>query len=245
MAETNAELGAQARALVRAADRGALATAMVGDGWPYPSLVLTACAHDGSPLLLISTLAEHTKNAAKDSRVGLLIDGTAGLDNPLTGARVSLIGRLERDSVPDHTARYVARHPDADAYAGFADFGLYRLAVERAHLVAGFGAIHWIDGADFAFDTAETGALAATEADIVGHMNDDHGEAVQLYATALLGLDGEGWSLTGVDPEGCDLRRGGATARLPFDRIVAGPDEARAALVALGRKARETGRARN
>lgn len=240
MAPTKSELGDRARALVRATDRGALATAMVGDGWPYASLVLIACTHDASPLLLISTLAEHTKNALADSRVGLLIDGTAGLDSPLTGARISLVGRLERDENPAHTARYVARHPDAADYVGFGDFALYRLAVQRAHLVAGFGAIHWIDGPDYAFDTAQTGDLAAAEADIVAHMNEDHGDAVQLYATGLLGLDGDGWTLTGVDPEGCDLRRGGTIARLPFEQVVNGPEEARAALVSLVRKARKT-----
>jgi putative heme iron utilization protein len=240
MATSNAELGSRARALTRAADRGALATAMAGDGSPYASLVMVACAHDASPLLLISTLAEHTRNIMADDRVGLLIDGTGGLENPLTGPRVTLTGRIAATDAPDLLARYVARHPDAARYAGFADFALYRMSVERAHMVAGFGAIHWIERDDCRFDTAGAAALADAEPDIVAHMNGDHADAVQLYANALLGLGGDGWRMTGLDPEGCDLRRSGAVARLGFRRPLATAEQARAELVALVRKARKS-----
>lgn len=235
------ELGAQARTLVRSRDRGGLATAMTGDGWPYASLVMLACDAAANPLLMISELAEHTQNILADNRVGLLIDGTAGLDNPLTGARVTLVGRAEKTTDPDHKARYVARHPDAALYAGFADFALYRLAVERVHMVAGFGAIHWIEKPAYALDSASARELIAAEAEIVSHMNRDHADAVQLYATRLLGLDGAGWVMTGVDPEGCDLRNGGTVARLAFDVPVGTAEEARAALVKLVGEARQTG----
>ena len=239
------ELGAQARALVRSRDRGSLATVMKDDGWPYASLVMIACDAAANPLLMISELAEHTQNILSEDRVGLLIDGTEGLDNPLTGARVTLVGRAAKSTDTDHLARYIARHADAALYAGFADFALYRLEVERVHMVAGFGAIHWIEKSAYAVDLASAGALMAAEADIVSHMNGDHADAVQLYATKLLGLAGEvadkGWVMTGVDPEGCDLRNGGTVARLAFDTPVRSAEEARAALVMLVGKARKTG----
>ena len=76
------ELGAQARALVRSRDRAALATTMKDDGWPYASLVMIACDAAANPLLMISELAEHTRHILSEDRVGLLIDGTGGLDNP-------------------------------------------------------------------------------------------------------------------------------------------------------------------
>lgn len=234
------ELGARARALVRSRDRGALATAMKDDGSPYASLVMIACDAAGNPLLMISELAEHTRNILAGDRVGLLVDATEGLDNPLTGARVTLMGRAARTDDPGHAARYIARHPDAALYAGFADFALYRLEVERAHMVAGFGAIHWIDRTAYSFDTASADALISAEASIVDHMNRDHAGSLQLYAERLLGLAGEGWVMTGIDPEGCDLRHGGTVARLPFDVPVTTPEQARAALVALVGKARET-----
>ena len=226
------ELGAQARALVRSRDRAALATAMKDDGWPYASLVMIACDAAANPLLMISELAEHTRNILSEDRVGLLIDGTGGLDNPLTGARMTLVGRAAKTTDTDHLARYVARHADAALYAGFADFAPYQLEVERIHMVAGFGAIHWIEKFAYEFDPA-----SAT----VSHMNDDHTDAIQLYATKLLGLAGNGWVMTGVDPEGCDLRNGGTVARLAFDAPVGTAKEARTALITLVSKAHKTG----
>lgn len=233
--------GVKARRLIRSLDRASLATAMADGDWPYASLVMTACGQDAAPLLLISDLAEHTKNIEADPRGALLFDGTGGLDNPLTGARVTVLGRLAPSDDEALLARFVARHPDAAGYSQFADFRLFRMEIERAHIVAGFGDIHWIDGADIRFDAAATGPLAAAEPDVVEHMNTDHADAVQLYAVNLLGLEGDNWSLTGVDPEGVDLRNGGAVARLEFDRVADDAEAARAALVRLVKKARATG----
>ena len=88
-----------ARNLLRRLDRASLASALPGDegtAWPYASLVLVAVDHDLAPILLLSDLAEHAKAIAADSRVSLLFDGTAGLEQPLTGPRVSLLGRAAR-----------------------------------------------------------------------------------------------------------------------------------------------------
>jgi putative heme iron utilization protein len=236
--------GALARGVMRAADRATLATLVRGDqpesGAPYASLVLVALDHDASPLLLISTLADHTRNLAADSRVSLLFDGTAGLDEPLTGPRVSVQGRAARTDDPRHRARFLARHPGAAMYSGFKDFAFYRVEVARAHLVAGFGRIHWIDAKDLLFAARESTALAESEGGIVEHMNADHADAVQLYATRLLGQSGEGWRMTGVDPEGADLRRAGQVARLPFASPVGDAESARAELVRLVKQARQS-----
>ena len=231
------DLAAEARHLLRAQPAAVLATAFAGDGeaqgWPYASLVLTACTYDASPLLLISRLAEHTRNLERDNRASLLFDGTAGLAHRLTGARLTVLGRARRTDDAGALARFTARHEDAASYASFADFGLFRLEIERAHLVAGFGRIHWLEGAALRFDAKDSAPLAEAEADIVAHMNAHHAATVEGYATSLLGLDGSGWTMTGCDPEGCDLRRPGASARLRFAQPVATPEQARAALVAL------------
>jgi heme iron utilization protein len=133
------------RALMHAQATAALGTLM--DGAPYVSLVLVAFDADGSPLLLLSRLAQHTKNLLADPRVSLLFDGTAGLENPLTGPRLTVLGAAApcRDSTA--LDRYFARHPSAEAYAGFSDFDLYRVTIDRGHLVAGFGKIAWIEAA--------------------------------------------------------------------------------------------------
>jgi hypothetical protein len=226
----------EARALIRASTRAALATLMP-DGAPYASLVMTACAPDASPMILISDLAAHTANLTRDGRASLLFDGTSGLANPLTGARVSVIGRFMPADDAMVRKRYVARHPDAADYAGFADFRLWRMAVARAHLVAGFGRIHWVAGDELLQPVPD--ALMAAESDIIEHMNRDHAEAVALYATVLLGRGGGDWSITGIDSEGIDLRGEADTARLAFDSPINGPEQARATLAALAQKARK------
>lgn len=226
------------RDLLRGLDRASLATSLPAEpvGWPYASLVLVAVDHDLSPILLLSDLAEHTKAIKADGRVSLLFDGTAGLDQPLTGPRATVLGRAERTDDERLKARFLARHPDAALYAGFKDFSVYRVAIERAHLVGGFGKIRWIDAAELA--PPQASGLAEAEPGIVSHMNEDHADAVQLYAAKLIGLAGSGWKMTGIDPEGIDLRLGGQVARLAFDAPLPAAGEARKVLVALVGKAR-------
>jgi hypothetical protein len=217
-----------------------LATALPAPegAWPYASLVLVGADYDASPLLLISTLAEHTKNLGQDSRASLLFDGTQGLDDPLTGARVTVLGTLQPDDDPVRLRRFVARHPSASLYAGFKDFALYRMEMTRAHLVAGFGRIHWIDSAALLGPTADFSWLREHEPSILDHMNTDHAATIDLYAQKLLGLSGDGWRLTGVDREGADLRSGGAVARLDFPTPVSSLDAVRQSFVALAQSAK-------
>lgn len=229
--------GAAARRLMRRQRTAALATSTADGGWPYASLVLVAADHDGTPILLLSRLAEHTRNLEAEPRAALLFDGTAGLASPLTGERATVLGRAARTAEPRLRQRFLARHPDAAGYADFGDFGFFRFEVERAHLVAGFGRIHWAERADVLYQ-GDFSALAAHEAEIVDHMNGEHADAVQLYAVKLLGGAGDGWRMTGCDPEGCDLARGGETLRLDFEAPVATPEEARAELVRLVKRAR-------
>lgn len=226
------------RDLVRGLDRAALATALPVEGgnWPYASLVLVAVDHDLSPILLLSQLAEHTKAIAADDRVSLLFDGTHGLDQPLTGPRVTLVGRASRVDDARPARRFLSRHPDAEIYAGFKDFHFYRVTVERAHLVAGFGRIRWLSAAEL--NAVPASGLADAEQGIVSHMNEDHADAVQLYAAKLLGLAGSDWRMTGIDAEGIDLRQGGQVARLAFEGPLGDASEARKVLVALVGKAR-------
>ncbi len=146
---TKAEHAAIAGELIRTRDRAVLATAFAADGAPYGSLVSVACDTDGSPLLFVSDLSEHCKNLYKDARAALLYAAPEepGVD-PLTRPRVTAMGRLVRSDDPGLIDRYVARHPEAEMYKTFRDFHLWRMAVERVHLVAGFGAIRWLTPAE-------------------------------------------------------------------------------------------------
>jgi putative heme iron utilization protein len=225
------------RRLLRRCATAALATVERATGDPYASLVQIAAAHDGSPLLLLSSLAEHTKNIAADSRVSLLFDGTQGLDDPLSGARVTVQGRIAAlgDAPADRALkrRYLARHPDAEGYAGFADFSFFRVAPERLHLVAGFGRIRWLDARTVLLDATRLGTLAEEEDAILDHMNADHADAIDLYARAAAPGAPTGWRMTGIDPEGLDLRREASTARLEFRGMVNDGASARRELVRI------------
>jgi hypothetical protein len=229
---------ADSRALVRTALKGALATVQKGSGHPYASLVLVATEPDGSPVLLISRLALHTKNLQSDSRATLLIDGTGDAGDPMTGARVTLIGNAQPTQSATARARFLARHPSAVGYADFADFGFYDLQPEHAHFIGGFGRIVDVDAANLLLSLEGAEPLVASEPDIVSHMNADHADALELYATNLLGGVGGAWRMTGIDPEGCDLVLGARALRLPFGPRVTSPAEARQEFVRLTKAAR-------
>jgi heme oxygenase (biliverdin-IX-beta and delta-forming) len=128
------------RRLIERARKGILASLLHPDGAPYASLVNVAC-EGGEPILLLSELAWHTQNILADDRACLLISEEAEGKDPLEGQRVSLIGRLRRIERMQAERRYFLKHPKARSYARFADFNFYKLNVETAHYVAGFGQI--------------------------------------------------------------------------------------------------------
>ncbi len=221
--------GTLARKVMRAVDRATLATLADG-GAPYASLVLTALDHDGTPILLISRLARHTRNIENDARVSLLFDGTANHADPLTGPRVTVMGRLQPSAEPRHRARYLARHPAAAAYAGFSDFAIHAMAVDHAHLVAGFGRIHQIDGAALLAPHSAAEAMATAEQRLLATVNARDGALASQLATRLQRADGSAWRVSGIDCDGVDLQGSGTWARLHFPQVTAAPDDAEALL---------------
>jgi hypothetical protein len=234
-----------ARSLLRRSRQGALATLMTGSGDPYCSLVNLASHPDGSPILLISRLAVHTRNLLADSRVSLMLDERAPGD-PLEGARIMLAGRAEeaggnRPEVlrPEVLRRrYLNAHPSAAGYADFKDFAFFRIAPTGTHLVAGFGRIVDLKPEQFLTDLSDADALVEAEQGAIDHMNADHRDAMNLYATRLLGAEAGDWRCTGIDPAGIDLQAGGTTLRLDFPERVTGPGELRKTLARLAEAAR-------
>jgi putative heme iron utilization protein len=232
-----------AKSLLRRRRQGALATLMAGSGDPYCSLVNVASHADGSPILLISRLAVHTRNILADPRVSLMLDERAAGD-PLEGARIMLAGRAEEASAGELDTlrrRYLNAHPSAENFANFKDFSFFRIRPSGAHLVAGFGRIVDLEPEQFLTDIGDAGALLEAEQGAVEHMNADHREAMNLYATRLLGAEAADWRCTGCDPEGIDLQAGSATLRLDFPERVTGPGELRKILVKLAEQARAKG----
>lgn len=132
---------ADARRMIREARTAVLSTLMAGTGAPYGSLAQTAVNEKGIIILLLSRLAVHTRNLLADPRASLLIVDQAGAASPLEGARLAIAGKIAVTTRPEDAACYRATHPEAEMFAGFADFAFYAFAPEGAHLVAGFGRI--------------------------------------------------------------------------------------------------------
>ena len=232
-----------ARSLLRRSRQGALATLMAGSGDPYCSLVNVASHVDASPILLISRLALHTKNILADSRVSLMLDERAAGD-PLEGARIMLAGRAEEAS--DEAAgilrrRYLNAHPSAEAFVDFKDFSFFRIVPSGAHLVAGFGRIIDLTPAQFLTKIDDASELLEAEQGAVEHMNEDHREAMNLYATRLLGAEPADWTCTGCDPDGMDMQAGATVLRLDFPERVTSGTALRKMLVRLAGEARAKG----
>jgi putative heme iron utilization protein len=229
-----------ARSLLRRSRQGALATLMAGSGDPYCSLVNVASHSDGSPILLISRLALHTKNILGDSRVSLMLDERAAGD-PLEGARIMLAGHAEPAGTAEAAIlrrRYLNAHPSAETFVEFKDFSFVRIRPTGAHLVAGFGRIVDLRPERFLTDISDAAALLEAEQGAIEHMNEDHRDAMNLYATKLLGAEAADWRCTGCDPDGIDMQAGTATLRLDFPEHVTNGNELRKMLVRLVGEAR-------
>jgi heme iron utilization protein len=228
---------AAARKLLREGRSGALATLMPPRQDPYCSLVNVATLPDGAPLLLLSRLALHTRNLLHDPRVSLLLDERKEGD-PLEGARVMLQGTVAPTADGRARGRYLARQPEAEMFVDFADFGFYRMTLEGAHLVAGFGRIVDLTASDLLTDIDAAAALVDAEPEIVAHMNEDHADTVRLYARALLHAPDGAWRCVGCDPDGLELQLGRTALRLTFPDRVTTPGALRQTLKRLAEEAR-------
>ena len=143
--------------------------------------------------------------------------------DPLQGSRIMLAGRAEPAGEGDFEIlrrRYLNAHPSAEAFVSFKDFSFFRVRPSGAHLVAGFGRIVDLKPEQFLTDISDAGALLEAEQGAIEHMNTDHRDAMNLYATRLLGADAADWRCTGCDPDGIDMQAGPATLRLEFPRRI-------------------------
>jgi hypothetical protein len=228
----------EARQLYAQSLQGILSTLSLNvAGYPFGSVATFAPDREGRPVMLISAIAEHTKNIRADSRVSLtLIEGG---DDIQAAGRLTLIGDaapVVYEQTNDVAARYFRRFPHATAYRRAHDFSFYRIEPVRVRYIGGFGRIHWLEPEALCpvnpFDEE-------TEAFMTEHMNSGHAGAMRDYC-ALFGVNpgSETPRLAGIDGEGFDLVIGKRLLRVGFDQPVAAVEEVRAAMVALARRAR-------
>jgi putative heme iron utilization protein len=224
----------EARRLLRAARAGTLATS--AGGQPFASLVTPACAPDLSVLLLLSGLSEHTRHLRADPRCSVLVTGSPNGPNPQTTARLTITGLAAPEPDPALKARWLALHPYAALYAGFADFSLWRIRPAAALYVAGFATATRLKAAALLPDPAHAAAIAAAEAGIVAHCNDDHADALAALG-ATSGTTGA-WRMAAADLDGCDLVLDQRVVRFAWNAPVADSPALRNELVRLVRAAR-------
>jgi hypothetical protein len=134
------------RALLAAERVGVLATLSARhQGWPFTSIAPYALSQAGEPILLLSDLAEHTRNVRDDPRASLFVQDAAAREDPQAGARLTVLGRVEEISDPEQArAGYLARHPTAAGLMQMQDFRLYVLRLTEARYVGGFGDMGWL-----------------------------------------------------------------------------------------------------
>lgn len=223
-----------ARALLRAARAGTLATS--GDGQPFASLVTPAAAPDGSVLLLLSGLSEHTRHLRDEPRCAVMVAGAPAEANPQTAPRLTITGLAAPEPDPALKARWVALHPYAAFYAGFGDFQLWRVVPKAGLYIGGFASATRLRQADLAWNPDAVAAVAASEPGVLTHCNDDHADALDLIAAAH-GAAGTGWRMVACDVDGCDLAREDLVLRIPWSAPVANAGGIRTELVRLTRMA--------
>ncbi len=225
----------EARRLLRGAKLATLGT--LSRGAPFVSLVTPATAPDLSVLLWLSRLSEHTRALDAEPACALLVAGAAVDENPQTAPRLTLSGLATPIEDGTLKARWLARHPYAAPYAGFADFSLWQISPRAAQMVGGFARAEKLRMAAFLPDPASVAAVAEAEAAILGHCNQDHAAALDAIAAAD-GAAGAGWRMVAVDVDGFDLAREQTVRRIAFAAPVADAAGVREALVRLAQEAR-------
>jgi putative heme iron utilization protein len=233
----------EARTLLASTTVGALGT-LSEDGSPWASLVAFATLADGTPVLMISTLAEHGQNLGRDQRASLMVAHPGDELDQLAHGRVTISGIAERaqgDLAEAARAAYLAAIPAANAYERFGDFDLWVLRPDRVRWVGGYGRMDFVDPEGVA--TAEPDPSAPEAVRAVNHLNEDHADALLAMARVLGGYpDALAATCTSIDRYGLDLRiegpRGVSPTRVGFEETVTEAGGLRAATVALARKAR-------
>ena len=232
---TGDNVAREARLVLRAARAGTLAT--VQDGQPLASLITPATAPDGSVVMLLSDLSEHTRHLRADPRCAVMVAGPATTANAQTAPRLTLTGTATIDPDPALHARWVALHPYAAFYAGFGDFNLWRLRAVAGQFIGGFARAFRIEPADLVLDPAAVAAVAAAAPGVIAHCNADHPDALEAIAAAA-GHAGPGWHMAACDIDGCDLARGDRVVRIAWPAPVDGGHAIRKALIHLAGAAR-------
>lgn len=214
--DTDADSIRLGKTLIRTARFGAIAALDPADGSPIVSRVGVATDLDGTPIILVSMLAAHTRAILADARCSLLL-GEPGKGDALAHPRISLACEAIKVDPQGADAerirrRYLNRNPKASLYVGLGDFHFFRLRIQSASLNGGFGRAYQLTADELRTDVPA--GLAESEQGAVDHMNEDHADATQLYASHFARLEALDWRISGFDGDGLDLVSGDRVGRV-------------------------------
>ncbi|MEB2344656.1 MAG: DUF2470 domain-containing protein [Deltaproteobacteria bacterium] len=237
MAADPASSARRARALLRRAPAGVLSTTSQSmPGYPFGSFAPFVLTREGRPLLYLSRLAEHARNLAAQPHACLTV-AEAVLGDPQAVARASVLGEAHQAAGAEHAAlaeRFFALFPEQRDYEPLGDFGFWWLEPVRVRWIGGFGEIGWIGRDAWLLDTPE---WQLREAGIVGHMNEDHRDAMAAMLRAR-GEEAGDVTMLACDPEGFHLRSAGKVHWIAFARACPAAEDLRAEMVRLAKEAR-------
>src|SRR5215475_11398344 len=223
-----------ARMLLKRQSVGLLSTHSVDvEGYPFGSIAPYVLNYDGEPTMLISDIAQHTRNIKRNNKVSLTIFDQCA-DDPQSSPRLTWIGNAELVD-PSETKirrRYLRYFPSAESYFETHDFSLYCIHLRRARFIGGFGEIYWIESDAMLLKNP----FRETESSIVEHMNRDHMEALFHYCNVLKMATVNSVTMTGIDSEGFDMLADNRKLRIDFDAPINTVEAARATLVELARR---------
>jgi putative heme iron utilization protein len=213
-------------------------------GFPFGSVMPYGLDENGRPVFLISTMAMHTQNLQADPRSSLLVTQPDASGDPLGASRVTLVGNvlpIPELEVAEARKLYLARYANSKNWVDFEDFSFYRMDVMDVYYVGGFGVMGWVSASEYS--QGQPDPLADFAADIIQHMNTDHGDALKLITRAFAGIESQEAAMTSVDRLGFQVRLrtldGPRGARIGFSREVRGPAEARSVLIDMVAQARQ------
>ena len=232
MSDPLSERGIRARNFLKSKTDGVLSTVSLElPGYPFGSVTPYALDNDCNPIILISGIAQHTKNINADSKVSLTI--VSGEDDVQANARLTFIGDAsitEDEAAKEH---YLRKFPQANKYFEAHDFYFYKIDLKRARYIEGFGKIWWLDPDELLLKNIFP---LEQEQMILNHMNEDHKAALAKYCAEFeFGLEPDEFAMTAIDQEGCDISAAGRHTRIPFPEILTDSSQARSMLVSMAK----------
>lgn len=200
-------------------------------GYPFGSVVPFCLDGDGHAIILISDLAQHTKNLKADAHCSLLVLGEG--DDVQTAARLTIMADAQPVTSKDVDAvaqRYYRYFPQSRDFHRVHDFSFWRLTAVKYRYIGGFGRIHWAEPS-----VISNPFFGDAEADMVNHMNEDHTNALPLYCKqAQIDLpENAALTMVGIDSEGFHLRVNDKVVYIAFPQPLNSPLQVREALVAM------------